>query len=90
MLPGGTCSTSTWETWGRGESNTMCPSCGALLVRRVGYSVKVEHLADGVCRKCGTKVPIVCRSDSLHVATVALTALDIQALFWFLDGHIPL
>jgi pyruvate formate lyase activating enzyme len=44
---------------GAEESNTSCPSCGALLVRRLGYSVKVEHLAAGACRKCGTKAPIV-------------------------------
>ncbi|HVO38242.1 MAG TPA: AmmeMemoRadiSam system radical SAM enzyme [Spirochaetia bacterium] len=41
------------------ESNTTCPSCGALLVRRLGYSIKVERLADGACRKCGARVPIV-------------------------------
>ena len=44
---------------GTAETNTTCPSCGALLVRRAGYSVKIEYLSGGACRKCGTKVPIV-------------------------------
>ncbi len=49
---------------GSEESNTTCPSCGGLLVRRAGYSVHVEGLrvgshGDCSCRKCGTGVPIV-------------------------------
>ena len=41
------------------ETNTECPGCGHVLVRRVGYSVKVTGIEDGVCAKCGAAVPIV-------------------------------
>ena len=45
------------------ESNTMCPVCNSVLVRRAGYSVRVEGLREEAgemssCKKCGTKVPI--------------------------------
>jgi pyruvate formate lyase activating enzyme len=41
------------------ESNTECPECGEVLVRRMGYSVKVVGIRDGACAKCGAKSPIV-------------------------------
>jgi len=44
---------------GSEESNTLCPTCGSVLVRRLGYAVKVEGLRGSTCRKCGTGVPIV-------------------------------
>ncbi len=44
---------------GREESNTLCPSCRSVLVRRIGYSVRVEGLRGSSCRKCGARVPIV-------------------------------
>ncbi|MGA2615130.1 MAG: AmmeMemoRadiSam system radical SAM enzyme [Spirochaetia bacterium] len=49
---------------GSEESNTACPKCGNLLIRRVGYSVKVDGLRSSghgecSCTKCGTRVPIV-------------------------------
>ncbi len=34
--------------------NTFCHSCGALLIARIGYSVKKRNLAGGVCATCGT------------------------------------
>ena len=36
-----------------GES-TFCHSCGALLIGRIGYSIKKYNLERGVCAKCGT------------------------------------
>ena len=36
-----------------GES-TFCHSCGALLIGRIGYSIKEHDLKSGVCVKCGT------------------------------------
>ena len=36
--------------------NTVCPSCGKLLVRRNGYNLLENHLADGKCPDCGTTI----------------------------------
>ena len=44
---------------GNEESNTTCPKCSNVLVRRAGYAVRLEGLSGNACRKCGTKVPIV-------------------------------
>jgi len=37
--------------------HTYCPSCGELLIRRVGYNVDVVALTDGKCKRCGTAIP---------------------------------
>ncbi len=34
--------------------NTYCHCCGALLIGRIGYSIKKHNLKSGVCAKCGT------------------------------------
>ena len=44
---------------GNEESNTLCPTCRSVLVRRIGYSVRIEGLRGNSCRKCGTRVPII-------------------------------
>jgi pyruvate formate lyase activating enzyme len=44
----------------RGESSSYCANCGALLVQRFGYSVKIVNYNDGVCNSCGRPVPIKC------------------------------
>ena len=44
---------------GMSETNTYCPSCGALLVRRFGYSVTMEGIKDNCCSSCGETIPIV-------------------------------
>ncbi len=44
---------------GADSSDTACPGCGAVLVHRVGYRVRVDGIRDGACTKCGAKVPIV-------------------------------
>ena len=41
------------------ETITACPKCGQTLVRRVGYSVRLEGMSAGACEGCGTRVPIV-------------------------------
>ncbi len=38
---------------------TYCPSCGNLLVNRIGYTVEVVGLSDGKCKKCGEPIPII-------------------------------
>jgi pyruvate formate lyase activating enzyme len=42
-----------------GPTNTLCHNCGALLVERRGYSVRIGQYAKGECRACGNPVPIV-------------------------------
>ncbi|KUO70330.1 MAG: radical SAM protein [Clostridia bacterium BRH_c25] len=39
------------------DSNTYCPKCGALLIRRAG-GIFIEHLDEGICSKCGKVVNI--------------------------------
>lgn len=39
------------------DTNTYCPDCGALLVRR-DYDIFVEHLDEGICSKCGKIINI--------------------------------
>lgn len=44
----------------REGSDTLCPGCGALLIRREGYQTRVTGLAPGgACAGCGRKVPVV-------------------------------
>jgi pyruvate formate lyase activating enzyme len=41
------------------ETNTVCPGCGNLLVRRRGYSTSVVGLRAGACTRCGAPSPVV-------------------------------
>ena len=42
------------------SSDSHCPSCGELLVRRRGYAVTIHGLgAGGLCANCGTVLPFV-------------------------------
>ncbi len=44
------------------SENTYCPKCGALLIRRYGFSVERCDLSeDNRCLKCGEPIPIVGR-----------------------------
>ncbi|UCF98688.1 MAG: AmmeMemoRadiSam system radical SAM enzyme [Spirochaetaceae bacterium] len=40
------------------ETNTNCPSCGNLLIRRRGYSVSVRGIENGRCRECEAEISI--------------------------------
>ena len=40
-----------------GWENTVCPSCGKILVERTGFSVLADEIASGCCPKCGLKIP---------------------------------
>lgn len=47
-----------------GGSDTLCPACGRVLVRREGYRVVLENMPPsknglGVCGGCGAEVPIL-------------------------------
>jgi pyruvate formate lyase activating enzyme len=48
---------------GNEESNTLCPVCRSLLVRRAGYEVRLEGLRGSSCARCGATVPIVTDAD---------------------------
>lgn len=37
-------------------SNTCCPQCKRVLIRRKGYNVKVEGLVNGKCKYCGKEI----------------------------------
>ena len=39
-------------------SDTRC-ECGAVLIRRRGYSVDTSGIANGLCRQCGKKVDVI-------------------------------
>jgi pyruvate formate lyase activating enzyme len=42
-----------------GPTNTVCHNCGAVLVERHGYSVRIGKYSRGTCENCGTRVPII-------------------------------
>lgn len=37
--------------------DTRCPNCAATLIRRRGFRVLSNRLADGVCPECGARIP---------------------------------
>ncbi len=42
-----------------GASDTYCPECGHLLIRRTGYFIEITGIKEGKCTNCGTKIAIV-------------------------------
>jgi pyruvate formate lyase activating enzyme len=44
---------------GLGSSDTLCQNCGATLVKRNGYKIKIVDLIGSNCAICGTKSDIV-------------------------------
>lgn len=49
---------NAWEL-GEDYSNTCCPACHNLLVRRAGYGVTFPGLKGRRCKECGTEIEIV-------------------------------
>jgi pyruvate formate lyase activating enzyme len=39
-----------------GTESTVCPACGAVVVKRLGYSVLENNVVDGKCKFCGKKI----------------------------------
>ena len=42
---------------GHQAEHTYCPDCGALLIERIGYSIKQNNIIDGKCKFCGRPIP---------------------------------
>ena len=42
-----------------GGENTFCPSCGAVAIRRSGYTILARNMREGVCARCGAELNIV-------------------------------
>jgi pyruvate formate lyase activating enzyme len=40
-------------------NNTYCPSCSNLLIARNYFSSKIQGIRNGVCNRCGRKIPVV-------------------------------
>jgi pyruvate formate lyase activating enzyme len=41
---------------GAGGENTLCPSCGALLIERIGFSLAHVSMKNSHCEKCGARI----------------------------------
>ncbi len=41
---------------GEADESTRCPACGEMLVSRMGYTIRANHLKDGACLKCSEKI----------------------------------
>jgi pyruvate formate lyase activating enzyme len=41
------------------QTNTLCPGCGAVLIRRMGYSVEITGIHGNNCSTCGRKADII-------------------------------
>jgi len=41
---------------GEGGENTYCPSCGELIIERVGFSLRAVKIRDSKCGKCGATI----------------------------------
>jgi len=37
--------------------NTLCPTCGKTIIRKVGFEIIEEHVNKGYCEFCKTKIP---------------------------------
>jgi pyruvate formate lyase activating enzyme len=47
---------------GHPAENTVCPSCGALLIQRLGYTTTVVGMEEGICKQCQNAIPGVWKS----------------------------
>lgn len=45
---------------GHRDENTICPGCGSVVMRRLGYTVGLEGLDQGRCAACGAEVDVRC------------------------------
>jgi len=47
------------NVWGELGQDSICPNCGAILVKRIGYNIKIKDLQGNHCKKCETKLNFV-------------------------------
>jgi pyruvate formate lyase activating enzyme len=60
------------NVWGHRLEHTYCPECGAMAVRRYGFTIQAWNLdAKNRCRACGHAIPIVGRPPREYVPTFA-------------------
>jgi pyruvate formate lyase activating enzyme len=45
------------NVFGHPDDNTVCPKCGKLLIKRVGFDVVENNLRAGACPNCRTLIP---------------------------------
>jgi len=48
---------------GHPAESTRCPACGALLIERSGFAVRIRNLDGHECTECGEKIEYVSRID---------------------------
>jgi len=46
--------------------NTLCPTCGNVLIERYGFSATISGLQQGKCGQCGRAIPIRGLQEKLH------------------------
>jgi len=60
------------NVWGHPLEHTYCPACGAVAVRRFGFTIQAWNLdAENRCRACGHRIPIVGHPPSDYIPTFA-------------------
>jgi pyruvate formate lyase activating enzyme len=60
------------NVWGHPLEHTYCPGCGAVAVRRYGFTIQAWNLdRENRCRACGHRIPIVGRPPSDYLPTFA-------------------
>lgn len=60
------------NVWGHPLEHTYCHGCGAVAVRRYGFTIRGWNLdAENRCRACGTAIPIVGRLSEQYEPTFA-------------------
>ena len=41
---------------GDSGENTLCPNCGKLLIERVGFTIRQQHMIGGACNHCQARI----------------------------------
>jgi pyruvate formate lyase activating enzyme len=60
------------NVWGHPLEHTYCPACGAIAVRRYGFTIQGWNLdAQNRCRACGHRIPIFGTLARDYVPTIA-------------------
>ncbi len=60
------------NVWGHPLEHTYCPGCGAIAVRRYGFTIQSWNLdRQNRCRACGEAIPIVGRPPDDYLPTFA-------------------